>query len=611
MFVQGSLGFYKSGLTGGVAVIALLWATPGFAQQAQQAVQAQPSDSAMVNLVGLLVDQGVLTREKGAALMAQAKAEAAQARAASAAQASVATAAQQLASEPPPPAPGTVRVPYVPETVRAQIRAELRSDVLAQAKAEHWAAPAQSAPDWVRNFEIHGDFRFRSASALFSRDNATEFLNVPEWNATGPYDPVHDLLPSLNTTRDKINNLQIRGRINLTATVADRFELGFQLATGDNAGPVSTNATLTGGFQKRDVWIQNAYLKGELIPGVTAMVGRFDNPFHTTDLMFDPDLALDGAYGQVDLGRLVGDPGFTLQVRGGAFPIQYEDANYPSTSLAKRNFRDRYLFSGQVELGKAFDNGIKTSVRAAYHDFTYLRGHISEPCDVYSATNVECSTDALRPLYASKGNTFMFLRRFDFRQPDDPANPSQPQYLGLKFGYRVLELNGMVSVPVSSRAIAQLTGTYIRNLAFDPQNLCREGADSQPLNNVELTNAGNSQQGACDATNPARFVGGNQGYGAYFSLGDPALFSVNPRRAPKGAWAVNLAYKYLPSDATLDAFTDSDFHLGGTNAKGYVVGVAWAPLDHITFGGRWLSANQVSGPPLAIDVLQLDLGVAF
>lgn len=604
MFVQGKSGGQKLGLAVGVAALALLWATPGYAQQAVDA----PSDSAMVNLVRLLVEQKILTREKGDALLAQAQAEASQARAA---QARAVAPVQQAASELPPPPSGTVRVPYVPETVRAKIREELRTEVLAQAKAEGWAAPDKAAPDWVNNFQIHGDFRFRSASALFGKDNAQAFFDVPQFNTGGPYDPVNDLLPSLNTTRDKINNLQVRARINMTATVADRFELGFQLASGDNAGPISTNATLTGGFRKRDLWIQNAYVKGELVPGVTAMVGRFDNPFRTTDLLFDPDLALDGAYGQLDLGRLIGDPGFSVQVRGGAFPIEYEDINYPSTAINKRNFRDRYLFSGQLELAKTFGNGLKVDLSAGYHNFTYMRGHISEPCDVYSANNVECSTDALRPLYATKGNTFMFLRRFDFRRPDDPANPSQPQFLGLKFAYRVLDVNGTVSLPISDHIIAQLTGAYLHNFGYDPKNLCKEGADTQPLNNVVLTDPSNPLQGACDRTNPARFVGGNDGFGAYFSIGDPALFSVNPRRARKGAWAVNLAYKYLQSDATLDSFTDSDFHLGGTNAKGYFIGGAWAPFEHVTLGGRWLSSNQVSGPPLAIDVLHLDLGVAF
>ena len=45
-----------------------------------------------------------------------------------------------------------------------------------------------------------------------------------------------------------------------------------------------------------------------------------------------------------------------------------------------------------------------------------------------------------------------------------------------------------------------------------------------------------------------------------------------PKVDVKGNWSVFTMYKYLGSDAVLDAFTDSDFHLGGTNVKGWVIG---------------------------------------
>jgi Putative porin len=608
MFVGLKLRRSRRAMASGAAAVALLWTVPAFAQQA--VTPAQPSDSAMVNLVRLLIEQGVLTPEKGKALMDQAQAEAVQARAAMAQAPAVPV--QQAAADLPPPPAGTVRVPYVPETVRNQIKEELRKEVLAQAKTEGWAAPGKAAPDWVDNIRIHGDLRFRSASAFYAKDNSPDYINVPEFNATGPIDLTRQLAPRINTTRDKRNNMELRARIGLEATVADRFTLGFQLATGNDPGPISTNATLTGGFRKRDLWLQNAYVKGELVPGVTAMLGRFDNPFRTTDLMFDPDLALDGLYGEANLAKIVGEDGFTLAVRGGAFPIMFEDPNYPSTASEKRNWRDRYLFSGQLELAKKFGNGVEAHLAGAYHNFTYLRGHVSAPCDIYSVENIECSTDALRPLFATKGNTLMFLRRFDTTANPNPNDPRQPQYLGLKFAYRVLDLSGSVSVPISDRVVARLTGNYLYNFGFNPKGICAEGPDGAPLNNVVLSDpANNPLQGACDATKPARFVGGNQGYGGYFSIGDPNLFSVNPRRAKRGAWAVNLAYKYLESDAVPDSFTDSDFHLGGTNARGFVVGGAWAPFDGIALGARWLSANQIVDAPLAIDVLHLDLSVAF
>jgi hypothetical protein len=591
-----------------VAAAALLWATPSLAQQAT--TQPAPSDSAMVNLVRLLVEQGVLTREKGDALMAQAQAEASQARAAQVAAAPAAPVAgpppAAMASLTPPPA-GTVRVPYVPETVRTQIRDELRQEVLAQAKREGWATPATAAPDWVKNVRLSGDLRFRSASQFYARTNSNQIVNVAEFNATGPHDITSGApfaVPLLNATNDRLSEFQVRARIGLEATIADRFQVGFQLATGDDASPISTNATLMGGLRKRDVWLQLAYAKGELVPGVSAWVGRFESPFSSTDLLYDPDLAFDGAAGQVDVAKVLGRKDFTFMLRGGAFPLEPGDDNFPSLQFNKRNFRDRYIFSGQVEIGKTFAGGVETRLAGAYHDFTYMRGHVSDPCDVYTldVASTFCSTDALVPVNPTKGNTLMFLRTFDTSQQG--SSPLfEPQLLGLKYAFRLLDVNGSVTVPISDSVRAKLTGDFIHNFGVDPQNNCKEGPSGGPINNVSDVVCGTGATG--------RWIGSAEAWGGYFSIGYPSLFGTNVRRADRGAWAINAGYKRLGSDAVPDAFTDSDFHMGGTNAKGYFIGGAWAPYKNVVLGARWLSANQIVGDPFAIDVLQLDLNLAF
>ena len=61
----------------------------------------------------------------------------------------------------------------------------------------------------------------------------------------------------------------------------------------------------------------------------------------------------------------------------------------------------------------------------------------------------------------------------------------------------------------------------------------------------------------------------------------------------------------------LDAFTDSDFHLGGTNAEGFFVGGAYGLYKNTWLAARWMSADEISGLPLSIDVFQLDLNATF
>ncbi len=61
----------------------------------------------------------------------------------------------------------------------------------------------------------------------------------------------------------------------------------------------------------------------------------------------------------------------------------------------------------------------------------------------------------------------------------------------------------------------------------------------------------------------------------------------------------------------LDAFNDNDFHLGGTNAKGYFLYASYYFANNTWLDARWFSANEVFGSPYAIDVLQLEVQTKF
>jgi hypothetical protein len=72
-----------------------------------------------------------------------------------------------------------------------------------------------------------------------------------------------------------------------------------------------------------------------------------------------------------------------------------------------------------------------------------------------------------------------------------------------------------------------------------------------------------------------------------------------------------LFYKYLESDAVMDAYTDQDFHLGGTNAKGWIIGGDFGLTRNVWLSTRWFTANEISGPPLAIDVFHFNVNAKF
>jgi hypothetical protein len=90
------------------------------------------------------------------------------------------------------------------------------------------------------------------------------------------------------------------------------------------------------------------------------------------------------------------------------------------------------------------------------------------------------------------------------------------------------------------------------------------------------------------------------------------MFTVgNPDVWGRGNTSVFLGYRYVEPDAVVDAFTQANVLLGGTNAKGYMLGINYGLDTDVWLRWRWLSANAIQGPPLAIDVLQGDLMLRF
>lgn len=85
----------------------------------------------------------------------------------------------------------------------------------------------------------------------------------------------------------------------------------------------------------------------------------------------------------------------------------------------------------------------------------------------------------------------------------------------------------------------------------------------------------------------------------------------HPDVAERWEWNLMAAYKRVESDAVVDAFNDPDFHLGGTNAKGYIFGGTLGLGHNMNLLARWLSSSEISGAPYSVDVVQVDLNARF
>jgi hypothetical protein len=598
----------------GAALCGLTLAFPAVAQDADGSAAnrptvsrtAPPSPNSTINLINLLVKNNVITEEQATALIKQADDEAYVARQAvrnATVKADGAEKTAAAAADAVSP-PGTRRVTYVPEVVKKQLREEIKKEVMAKAQDEHWASPG-TFPEWVSRIRFYGDVRARYELDSFPNGNAPPSVNYSAVNynainAGAPYNlgqDERDLWPGYNTTQQRSRE-RLRVRLGMEADLFDGFTAGLRLGTGDSNGPVSFNQTLGGSggnFSKYNLWLDRGYIRYSPWSDLVVNVGRFDNPFFTaSDLVFYKDLGFDGVAIQAKHEMA---PGLTPFLVAGAFPVFNTAFNAQSSLVGVANLpsqdapsHDKYMFGGQVGFDARFDPQSSLRVGVAYYDYTNVRGQVSSPCTVLTSADV-CDTDLTRPSFAQKGNSYMLLRNILPTVANGQGANMQFQYFGLASEFRPLVASARLDLGHFEPVHIVLDGEYVVNTAFDRAATAAAVATTNPFIPSSPTNNG-------------VYSGGNQGWLARMTVGNPEIKAL-------GDWNVNVGYKWLESDAVIDAFADPDFGLGGTNLKGYFVGANLGIAQNVWLTARWMSANEIAGAPYAVDIFQLDLNAKF
>ncbi len=553
--------------------------------------------NATASIVNVLVEKGIITEDQAAEIVKQADDESYVSREAAkdatekAADAAKAAKDAALAASPP----GTKRVSYVPEVVRRQLRDEIKQEVMSQAQRENWASPGKY-PEWASRIRISGDIRARYEGIMYPSGNAPGgyFPNFNAINTGNPIDlstggQIANPYPRYNSDEDR-DRFRLRMRLGVDADLGEGWAAGIRVATGDSATPVSTNQTFGGNggnFSKYSLWLDRAFLKYQPGQDLDLTVGRFDNPFFSpTELVWDRDLGFDGAAFRVKHRVSENLQAFAV---GGAFPIFNTNLDFATNEDNKFKSDDKYLYGAQVGLAWKARPEVGVKVAAAYFDFDGVKGKESSPCWVYNASSA-CDTDADRPSFAQRGNTYMPLR--NIVQTVNNTNPpsNQFQYFGLASDFQDLVITGQLDLAHFNPIHIIVDGEYLQNLAFKKNNIA-----GRAVNNFGSTNG---------LAGSGSYEGGNIGWLIRTTVGHKELDQY-------GDWNANVGYKYLESDATVDAFADSDFGLGGTNLKGYFVGGNYALSHNVSTSLTWMSANAIAGPPFAVDVLQLDLNAKF
>lgn len=535
-------------------MVTCLLSAPVFADEREE---LQSLKNTTLNLIEALVQEGILTKERADQLIEQAQQKAAE-------DSSQAERREAQSSE------RVVRVPYVPEFVRNEIREQVRlelredvvRDVMGQARQERWGI-ADAMPAWTQKFKFKGDIRLRAQGDMFADDNQP--LSYFDWQSInkegGLVNAGEDAY--LNTTDDR-ERLRMRLRLGIDAKVSSNLKASMRLSTGNENDPVSTNQTLGTTANRYRLVLDRAYLKYDYLnednfPSMTLWGGRIPNPWLSTDLVFDTDLGFEGVAATLrttlaDTNSLYdGDDNHKLLFTLGAFPLQEEE-----------RYADKWLFGGQVISDWLFEDQSTLKVGLAYYDYYNIA---AQPNSFGLTIN-----DWTAPGYMQKGNSLVRISN------DAGETSANPRLVGLASDYNIVAVTGAYDLARFAPTHVIVSAEYARNIGFDRSEILqRTGSDIEEK---------------------------NEAYGINLTVGWPIM-------AKRRDWQVFASWKHLERDAVLDAFTDSDFHLGGTDAEGWIIGGRYGIAEDTWVGVRWLTTDAIDGPPLGIDTLQLDVNSTF
>jgi len=520
-----------------------------------------------LGLIDALVDSGILPREKANQLMRDAE-----------------TKAKTRLAEAPPTETGkdgkkVVRVSYVPESMKKEIREQVKQEVLAQAKTERWGEPG-ALPEWLDRFTFEGDVRLRYDSFKLGQSNTPAgFHNVSsDGNLTRGADLVGSNgnlsgVPSVNT-QDDFNRTRLRLRFGATARVSDSVSAGFRIATGSSSGPTSTNQTMGQGFNKYSLVLDQGYITLKPTSWLSLTGGRIANPFFSTDLVWAEDLNFEGVAAQVSHALT---PNVSAFATAGWFPLR-TDNPLQTTS--------RDLTALQAGLNWHLGSTTDLKVAAAIYSYKGIEGKLEDDSRYGPPSASDYGTRYEYPNgLRQRGNTLFITNALA-----EGMTPSGTTYWGLASGFREFNLTASLDIARFDPVHVLFTGDYVRNMAFDRSKIAQ-------------------------VTGSQIIDGKDSGFLGKITVGHPTM-------TRRGDWNVSLAYRYLGSDAVLDAFTNSDFGMGGTNNKGYILGANWGIDKNTWVSARWMASQLIdsmapqitateTSTKFAVDLLQIDLNSRF
>lgn len=533
-------------LTIAIAAMISFHATIG-AAYADERESLEQLKATTTNLIDLLVKEGILPKDKADAIVKKATEDAAR-------QVKQQQALDAIAAKPSDQAPAvtqdekSIRVQYVPEHVKKEMRADIEKEVMA--KLNYKAGERLELPTWLDRIQFYGDLRLRAQDDSFGSDN-----DIPA--------NLNDVRRNMNLNNSTVDRdrLRVRARLGADIMVNDWLTGGLQFVTGLQTTPLTPNQTEGIAQGKYIFGLDRAFLKATPRPWLMVEGGRFANPFLSTDNLFDPDLAFDG-FAATFMPKLTDS--LTSFTTVGAFPI--EEIESSDTNRAK----DKWLYSLQTGIKWQAPNKSTVKLAVSYHDYKNVEGQ----SNAVGLNNFA----ATAPVFRQRGNNTFDINRAN-------AGPNSPVVIGLASQFEQINIIGQIDFLNFDPVHVTLTGDYTKNIGFDRNEI--------------FSRTGNLYEEETDA------------YQVRLDVGTKDFLIARSQEISKNDWQLSLAYKRLEADSVLDGFTDSNFRLGGTDTKGWVFQGNYAFDKNAWVSARYLSADTISGLPFSVDVFLLDLNAKF
>lgn len=249
-----------------------------------------------------------------------------------------------------------------------------------------------SMPEWVTGLKFSGDFRGR-----FEENNAD------------------------NTAYSARDRYRYRVRVGAAVSMLDNFEVGVRLASGNpqtNPGgtlvggqPITANQDLGSLESRKFLWIDAAYAKWTPIQNedwrVSGTIGKMDNPFRLSNMVWDYDINPEGAatevtYNLSDKHTLRGIGAFVVldEINQGVGAV-------PSISPS----HDPFIIGAQVQLESKWTPRLQTTLSVAAFDIANRDSLSAKTQPFYNSGNTRDATTGLlvhnyNPIVASAAATY-------------------------------------------------------------------------------------------------------------------------------------------------------------------------------------------------------------